>query len=128
MFKKFIERPVLSTVISIIIFMLGVLGLVNLPIEQYPYIAPPTVSVTANYPGANAEVVLNSVIIPLEEQINGVEGMTYMTSSATNDGNGSINVFFEVGAEPNMAAVEVQNRVSSAAGILPAEVTEQVSR
>ena len=123
MFKKFIERPVLSTVISIIIFMLGILGLVGLPIEQYPNIAPPTVSVSANYAGANAEVVLNSVIIPLEEQINGVEGMTYMTSSATNDGNGSINVFFKVGADPNMAAVEVQNRVSSASGILPAEVT-----
>src|SRR5512133_1361137 len=123
MFRRFIERPVLSTVISIIIFMLGVLGLVKLPIEQYPDIAPPTVRVSANYAGANAEVVLNSVIIPLEEQINGVEGMTYMTSSATNDGSGSINVFFKVGADPNMAAVEVQNRVSSAAGILPAEVT-----
>jgi hydrophobic/amphiphilic exporter-1 (mainly G- bacteria), HAE1 family len=123
MFKKFIERPVLSTVISIIIFMLGILGLVELPIEQYPNIAPPTVSVSANYAGANAEVVLNSVIIPLEEQINGVEGMTYMTSNATNDGNGSINVFFKVGADPNMAAVEVQNRVSSASGVLPAEVT-----
>jgi hydrophobic/amphiphilic exporter-1 (mainly G- bacteria), HAE1 family len=123
MLKRFIERPVLSTVISIIIFMLGILGLVGLPIEQYPNIAPPTVSVSANYAGANAEVVLNSVIIPLEEQINGVEGMTYMTSSATNDGNASINVFFKVGADPNMAAVEVQNRVSSAAGILPAEVT-----
>jgi len=103
--------------------MLGILGLVGLPIEQYPNIAPPTVSVSANYAGANAEVVLNSVIIPLEEQINGVEGMTYMTSNATNDGNGSINVFFKVGADPNMAAVEVQNRVSSATGILPAEVT-----
>lgn len=123
MINKFIERPVLSTVISIIIFMLGILGLVGLPIEQYPDIAPPTVRVSANYAGANAEVVMNSVIIPLEEQINGVEGMTYMTSSATNDGNGSINVFFKVGADPNMAAVEVQNRVSSASGILPAEVT-----
>ena len=123
MFKRFIERPVLSTVISIIIFMLGILGLVGLPIEQYPDIAPPTVSVSASYAGANAEVVLNSVIIPLEEQINGVEGMTYMTSSATNDGFGSINVFFKVGADPDMAAVEVQNRVSSASGILPAEVT-----
>ena len=123
MFKRFIERPVLSTVISIIIVMIGVLGLVELPVEQYPDIAPPTVRVSANYAGANAEVVLNSVIIPLEEQINGVEGMTYMTSSATNDGNGSISVFFKVGADPNMAAVDVQNRVSSASGILPAEVT-----
>lgn len=123
MFRRFIERPVLSTVISIIIFMLGVLGLIGLPIEQYPDIAPPTVRVAANYAGANAEVVMNSVIIPLEEQINGVEGMTYMTSSATNEGNGSINVYFEVGKDPDMAAVEVQNRVSSAAGILPAEVT-----
>lgn len=123
MINRFIERPVLSTVISIIIFMLGILGLVGLPIEQYPDIAPPTVSVSASYPGANAEVVMNSVIIPLEEQINGVEGMTYMTSSATNNGGGSINVYFKVGADPNMAAVEVQNRVSSASGILPAEVT-----
>ncbi len=123
MFKRFIERPVLSTVISIIILMLGVLGLVELPIEQYPNIAPPTVRVSANYAGANAEVVLNSVIIPLEEQINGVEGMTYMTSSANNDGAGTINVFFKVGTDPNMAAVEVQNRVSSASSLLPAEVT-----
>ena len=123
MFKRFIERPVLSTVISIIIVMIGILGLLELPILQYPDIAPPTVRVSANYAGANAEVVLNSVIIPLEEQINGVEGMTYMTSSATNDGNGSISVYFKVGADPNMAAVDVQNRVSSAAGILPAEVT-----
>ena len=123
MFKRFIERPVLSTVISIIIVMIGILGLIELPILQYPDIAPPTVRVSANYAGANAEVVLNSVIIPLEEQINGVEGMTYMTSSATNDGNGSISVYFKVGADPNMAAVDVQNRVSSASGILPAEVT-----
>ena len=123
MFNRFIERPVLSTVISIIIVMLGILGLIKLPIEQYPDIAPPTVNVSATYAGANAEVVLNSVIIPLEEQINGVEGMTYMRSSATNDGNGSINVYFKVGADPNMAAVDVQNRVSSASGILPAEVT-----
>lgn len=123
MIKRFIERPVFSTVISIIIFMLGILGLVGLPIEQYPDIAPPTVNVSAGYPGANAEVVMNSVIIPLEEQINGVEGMTYMTSSATNNGGASINVYFKVGKDPDMAAVEVQNRVSSASGILPAEVT-----
>jgi HAE1 family hydrophobic/amphiphilic exporter-1 len=123
MFKKFIERPVLSTVISIIIVMLGILGLVELPIEQYPDIAPPTVRVSASYAGANADVVLNSVIIPLEEQINGVEGMTYMTSSASNDGSGSISVYFKVGTDPNMAAVEVQNRVSAASSLLPAEVT-----
>ncbi|HNX65273.1 MAG TPA: efflux RND transporter permease subunit [Bacteroidales bacterium] len=123
MFKKFIERPVLSTVISIIIVMLGILGLVELPIEQYPNIAPPTVRVSASYPGANAETVLNSVIIPLEEQINGVEGMTYMTSSSTNDGSGSISVYFKVGTNPDMAAVQVQNRVSAATSLLPAEVT-----
>jgi hydrophobic/amphiphilic exporter-1 (mainly G- bacteria), HAE1 family len=123
MINKFIERPVLSTVISIIIFMLGILGLVGLPIEQYPDIAPPTVNVSAGYPGANAEVVMNSVVIPLEEQINGVEGMTYMTSTASNNGGASINVYFKVGKDPDMAAVEVQNRVSSASGILPAEVT-----
>lgn len=123
MFKKFIERPVLSTVISIIIVILGILGLVQLPIEQYPDIAPPTVRVSASYAGANAEVVFNSVIIPLEEQINGVEGMTYMTSSASNDGGGSISINFEVGTDPDMAAVMVQNRVSAASGILPAEVT-----
>src|SRR5674476_1131914 len=122
MFKRFIERPVLSTVISIIIVMLGILGLVKLPIEQYPDIAPPTVRVSANYAGANAVVVFNSVIIPLEEQINGVEGMTYMTSSASNDGGGSISINFEVGTDPDMAAVMVQNRVSAASGILPAEV------
>jgi len=94
MLKTFIERPVLSTVVSILITILGILGLMALPVEQYPEIAPPTVQVTANYTGANAETVLNSVIIPLEEEINGVEGMTYMTSSASNDGAASISVFF----------------------------------
>jgi len=123
MFRKFIERPVLSTVISVLIVLLGILGLVELPIEQYPDIAPPTVMVSASYSGANAEVVLNSVIIPLEEQINGVEGMTYMTSSATNDGGASISVYFKVGTDPDMAAVQVQNRVSSATSMLPADVT-----
>ncbi|HOW09084.1 MAG TPA: efflux RND transporter permease subunit [Bacteroidales bacterium] len=123
MFTKFINRPVLSTVVSIIIVMLGVLGLTQLPIEQYPNIAPPTVMVGASYPGANADVVFNSVIIPLEESINGVEGMTYMTSSATNEGGGSIQIYFEVGTDPDMAAVLVQNRVSAAQALLPAEVT-----
>ena len=122
MLKKFIERPVLSTVISIIIVILGVLGLSQLPVTQYPDIAPPTVQVTASYPGANAETILESVIIPIEEQINGVEGMTYITSTASNSGAASIQVFFEQGYDPDIAAVNVQNRVSRANSSLPAEV------
>ena len=94
MLKTFIDRPVLSTVISILIVVLGIIGLFMLPVEQYPDIAPPTVRVTANYPGANADVVMNSVVIPLEEQINGVECMTYMTATASNAGNAQITVFF----------------------------------
>ena len=97
MFRKFIERPILSSVISIIIVILGVLGLLALPIEQYPDIAPPTIRVSASYAGANAETVLKSVVIPLEEQINGVENMTYMTSTASNDGSATIEVFFKQG-------------------------------
>ncbi|OMP80157.1 efflux RND transporter permease subunit [[Flexibacter] sp. ATCC 35208] len=124
MLKTFIERPVLSTVISVIIVILGILGLVSLPIAQYPDIAPPTVQVSASYTGANADVVLNSVIVPLEEQINGVEGMTYMTSTATNDGSATINVYFNVGRDADQAAVDVQNRVSTASNLLPAEVTQ----
>lgn len=120
---NFIKRPVLSTVISVLIVILGLIGLVSLPIEQYPDIAPPTVMVRASYTGANAETVLNSVLAPLEEQINGVEGMTYMTSSATNDGSASIQVFFKQGMDANMAQVNVQNRVSQASALLPAEVT-----
>ncbi|TGX82872.1 efflux RND transporter permease subunit [Palleniella muris] len=120
---RFIERPVLSTVISILIVILGFIGLVSLPIEQYPDIAPPTIMVRASYSGANAETVLNSVIAPLEEQINGVEGMTYMTSAATNDGSASITVYFQQGADADMAQVNVQNRVSQASALLPAEVT-----
>ncbi len=120
---RFIDRPVLSTVISIFIVILGFIGLVSLPIEQYPDIAPPTIMVRASYSGANAETVLNSVITPLEEQINGVEGMTYMTSAATNDGSGSITVYFQQGADADMAQVNVQNRVSQASALLPAEVT-----
>jgi HAE1 family hydrophobic/amphiphilic exporter-1 len=123
MFDKFIDRPVLSTVISIIIVILGVLGLITLPVSQYPEIAPPTVSVNANYQGASAEVVMNSVVIPLEEQINGVEDMTYMTSSSSNDGSASINIYFKLGTNPDMAAVNVQNRVSRATPLLPQEVT-----
>lgn len=124
MLKTFIERPVLSTVISILITILGVLGLLSLPVEQYPEIAPPTVQVNATYTGANAETVLNSVVIPLEEEINGVEGMTYMTSSAANDGTAKISVFFELGVDPDIAAVNVQNRVARATSKLPQAVIQ----
>ncbi|WP_285011402.1 efflux RND transporter permease subunit [Pedobacter faecalis] len=123
MFRKFIERPVLSTVISVIIVILGILGLITLPVSQYPEIAPPTVQVSASYQGANADVVMNSVVIPLEEQINGVEDMTYMTSTAGNDGTATITINFKLGTNPDLAAVNVQNRVSRAASLLPAEVT-----
>jgi HAE1 family hydrophobic/amphiphilic exporter-1 len=120
--KVFIERPVLSTVISIIIVLLGFLGMVTLPVTQYPDIAPPTVQVSAQYPGANAETILESVIVPIEEQINGVEGMTYITSTASNEGSANITVFFEQGVDPDIAAVNVQNRVARANALLPAEV------
>jgi HAE1 family hydrophobic/amphiphilic exporter-1 len=123
MLKIFIERPVLSTVISVILVLLGVLGLTTLPIAQYPDISPPTVQVSASYAGANADVVLKSVLVPLEEQINGVEGMTYMTSTATNAGAATIQVYFNVGRDPDQAAVDVQNRVASATSLLPQEVT-----
>ena len=121
---KFINRPVLSTVISILIVILGILGLVSLPITQYPDIAPPTIHVSATYTGANAQTVLNSVIAPLEEQINGVENMMYMTSTASNNGDAGIDVYFKQGTDPDMAAVNVQNRVTKAQGFLPAEVTQ----
>lgn len=124
MLRLFIHRPVLSTVISIIIVVLGIIGLSSLPIEQYPDIAPPTVRVSANYSGANAEAVLNSVVIPLEEAINGVEGMTYMTSTASNAGSASITIYFEQGVDPDMATVNVQNLASQASSLLPAEVTQ----
>ena len=121
---KFINRPVLSTVISILMVILGVIGLATLPITQYPDIAPPTVSVRATYTGASASAVLNSVISPLEEQINGVENMMYIQSDATNTGSADISVYFKQGTDPDMAAVNVQNRVSMAQGLLPAEVTQ----
>ncbi|MCD7972336.1 MAG: efflux RND transporter permease subunit [Candidatus Azobacteroides sp.] len=124
MLKLFIERPVLSTVISILIVVLGIIGLTSLPVEQYPDIAPPTVQVQANYSGANADVVMNSVVIPLEEQINGVEGMTYMTSTASNAGSANITVYFEQGVNPDIAAVNVQNLVSQASSLLPSEVVQ----
>ncbi|MBO4945524.1 MAG: efflux RND transporter permease subunit [Muribaculaceae bacterium] len=119
----FINRPVLSTVISIFIVLLGLIGLVSLPVTQFPDIAPPTISVTTTYQGASAQAVLNSVIIPLEESINGAEGMTYIESTATNTGSATINVYFEQGFDPDMAAVDVQNRVAKAQSLLPAEVT-----
>ncbi|MFG4004796.1 efflux RND transporter permease subunit [Flavobacterium aquidurense] len=122
MFRKFIENPVLSTVISIIIVILGLLGLASLPISQYPEIAPPTVVVNASYQGASANVVMKSVIIPLEEQINGVENMTYMTSTASSNGSAAITIFFKQGTNPDMAAVNVQNRVTKATSLLPNEV------
>src|SRR6185312_8545090 len=105
MFDRFIERSVLSTVISILIVILGVLGLLSQPIAQYPEIAPPTVVVSASYQGANADVVLNSVVVPLEEQVNGVEGMTYMTSSSGNDGSARITINFKLGTNPDLASV-----------------------
>lgn len=120
--KTFIDRPILSCIISALILMVGIIGLTQLPIEQFPNIAPPTINVTATYTGANAETILKSVITPLEESINGVEDMTYMTSSATNTGTGTITIYFKQGSDANMAQVNVQNRVSAAQGMLPADV------
>ncbi|MDQ6481531.1 efflux RND transporter permease subunit [Dyadobacter sp. LHD-138] len=122
MLKKFIENPVLSTVISIIIVLLGLLGLYSLPISQYPDIAPPAVEVSATYQGASAEVVMKTVITPLEEEINGVEHMTYMTSKASNDGSATITINFKQGTDPDMAAINVQNRITKATSLMPAEV------
>ncbi len=122
--STFIKRPVLATVISIFIVIFGILGLMTLPIEQYPNIAPPTISVRTTYTGANAQSVLNSVIAPLEEQINGAENMDYMYSSATNTGSAEISVYFKSGMDPDMAAVDVQNRVAKAASQLPSEVNQ----
>lgn len=122
--QRFIDRPILSIVISATILLIGFIGLSSLPVEQYPDIAPPTVMVSASYTGANAETIQKSVIVPLEESINGVENMTYMTSEATNTGDATINVYFKQGTDPDMAAVNVQNRVSKATGLLPSEVTQ----
>ena len=121
--KTFIDRPIFAGVISVIIVLLGFICLVGLPVEQFPEIAPPTVSVSANYSGANAETVQKSVVIPLEEAINGVENMMYMTSSATNNGSANIQIYFRQGTNADMAMVNVQNRIASAQGLLPAEVT-----
>jgi len=121
--KSFIERPVLASVISIVIVIAGIIGLASLPVEQYPDIAPPTVMVHASYPGASAETIQKSVIVPLEEAINGVEDMTYITSAAA-AGSASISIYFKQGTDPDMAAVNVQNKVSTATGQLPSEVTQ----
>mgnify|MGYP006154567391 CR=1 FL=1 len=123
MFKKFIDRPVLATVISILLVILGIIGLMRLPITRFPDISPPTVMVSGSYPGGNSEAVLRSVVTPLEEQINGVEDMTYMTSTSSNDGSAAINIYFKLGTNPDLAAVNVQNRVSRATSLLPQEVT-----
>ena len=120
----FIKRPVMALSISILILIVGFISLATLPVEQYPDIAPPTVRVEATYTGANAEAVMNSVIMPLEESINGVENMIYITSTATNSGSAEILVYFKQGTDPDMAAVNVQNRVSKAQGLLPSEVTK----
>jgi len=122
--KTFIDRPILAGVVSVLIVVLGLLGLAQLPIEQFPNIAPPTVRVSATYTGANAETVQKSVIVPLEESLNGVEDMMYMTSTATNTGTASITIYFKQGTDADMAVVNVQNRVASAQGQLPAEVTK----
>lgn len=122
--QRFIDRPILAFVISVAILLVGFLGLATLPVEQYPDIAPPTVMVKASYTGANAETIQKSVVVPLEESINGVENMTYMISETTNTGDATINVFFKQGTDPDMAAVNVQNRVSKATGLLPSEVTK----
>ena len=121
--KTFIDRPIFAGVISVMILLLGIIGLVQLPVEQFPEIAPPTVSVSAAYAGANAETVQRSVLVPLEEAINGVEDMMYMVSSATNSGSASIQIYFRQGTDGDMAMVNVQNRIASAQSLLPAEVT-----
>ena len=122
--KTFIDRPIFAGVISVLILLVGLIGLVQLPVEQFPEIAPPTVSVSASYAGANAETVQRSVLVPLEEAINGVEDMMYMVSSATNNGSASIQIYFRQGTDGDMAMVNVQNRIASAQSLLPAEVTK----
>lgn len=122
--RTFIDRPILAGVISVLILILGFISLSQLPIEQFPEIAPPTVSVSATYTGANAETVLKSVVVPLEEALNGVENMMYMTSTSSNNGSARITVYFRQGTDPDMATVNVQNRIATAEGLLPAEVTK----
>ena len=121
--KHFIERPVLASVISILIVIAGLIGLVSLPVEQFPDIAPPTVMVRASSPGASAETIQKAVIVPLEQAVNGVENMDYITSSAA-AGSASLTIYFRQGTDPDMAAVNVQNKISRATGMLPPEVTQ----
>ncbi|HXB06995.1 MAG TPA: efflux RND transporter permease subunit, partial [Puia sp.] len=125
MLKKFIEKPVLATVISSLLVILGIIGIKSLPLERFPDIAPPAVQVTANYPGANAETIIRSVAPSLEEAINGVDNMTYMSSVASNDGSLVISIYFKKGTDPDQASVNVQNRVSQATSQLPAEVVQR---
>ena len=122
MLKKIIDRPVFATVISVVIVVLGIIGLSRLAITRFPDIAPPTVMVRGSYPGGNGQTVIRSVVTPLEEQINGVENMEYMKSTASNDGSFSISIIFKQGVDPDQAAVNVQNRVQQATPILPQEV------
>jgi len=122
--RTFIDRPILACVISVLLVILGVIGLLQLPVEQFPEIAPPTVRVSANYTGANAETVQKSVIVPIEEAINGAENMMYMTSTASNSGSASVSVFFRQGTDPSMAMVDVQNRVATVQGKLPSDVVK----
>ena len=122
--KTFIDRPILSCVISVLMVLVGIIGLASLPLEQFPEIAPPTVRIMASYTGANAETVQKSVVVPLEEAINGVEGMMYMTSTASNNGTASIGIFFRQGTDPNMAMVNVQNRAATVQGRLPSDVVK----
>ena len=119
--RTFIDRPILSGVLSVLVVLLGIIGLVQLPVEQFPEIAPPTVRVSATYTGANAETVQRAVVVPLEEAINGVEGIDYMTSSATNNGSATVTVYFRAGTDADVAAMNVQNRIAQAQGLLPAE-------
>ena len=122
--RTFIDRPILSGVISVLIVLVGVIGLTRLALEQFPEIAPPTVRLMANYTGANAETIQKSVVVPLEEAINGVEGMMYMSSNATNTGTANISVFFRQGTDPDMAMVNVQNRAATVQGRLPSDVVK----
>ena len=124
MLQSFITRPILSSVIAILIALVGILSMLTLPISQYPNVVPPTIQVVAYYPGANAEDVQKTVAVPLEEQINGVDDMTYMTSQCANDGSCTIMVYFKVGTDPDMATVNVQNRTQRAMNVLPAEVIQ----